>query len=268
MSRSRPPAAAPAKSRSLLVPAVILLVAIALLVVSIMVTGGDDDGGSESAPDVTEEAGQGGTEGQDGAGGQDGDAPAEVVAPEAPTTLDMARRAEQDPLAVGPVDAPVTLIVYSDYQCPFCASWSADTGPVMLEYAAAGDLRIEFRDIVVFGEESQTAARAAYAAGLQDRYLDFHDALFPGGEKLPARGLTEDAMIATAEELGLDVERFTADLGSPEVAAEVQRNVDEAAVIGAFSTPAFLVAGQPILGAQPTDVFVGAVEQALDEAGA
>lgn len=229
-----------------LIPAVIVLVAAGLVVASILVSGrGETDAPTPSSTPA-----------------------ADVVGPETPTTIDLARLEADDPLAVGPVDAPVSLIVYSDYQCPFCASWSADTGPVMLEYAAAGDLRIEFRDIVVFGEESQTAARAAYAAGLQDRYLDFHDALFPGGEKLPARGLTEDALIATAEELGLDVERFTADLGSPEVAAEVQRNVDEAAAIGVFSTPAFLLAGQPILGAQPTDVFVGAVERALDEAGA
>ena len=266
MSRSRPPAAAPAKSRSLLVPAAILLVAIALLVVSIMVTGGDDDGGSESAPDVTEEAGQGGTEGQDGAGGQDGDAPAEVVAPEAPTTLDMARRAAQAPLAVGPVDAPVTLLVYSDYQCPFCASWATDTGPVMTEYAEDGDLRIEYRDIAVFGEDSYRAALGAYAAGLQGRYLDFHQALFPEGETLPTGSLTESALIDLAAEIGLDAERFATDLGSPEVAQGVQRNMDEADEIGAFSTPAFLLAERPILGAQPTEIFVDAVDTALQDA--
>lgn len=63
--------------------------------------------------------------------------------------------------------------------------------------------------------------------------------------------------------MGLDADRFAADLDSPEATAAVQRNIDEAAAIGAFSTPAFLLADSPILGAQPTEVFVGALEAAL-----
>lgn len=233
--------------RSWLVPTVIVVVAAALVAVSLVLSRGGDD---EPQGDATTSP------------------VAEVVGPETPTTIDMARLDADDPLAVGPVDAPVTLVVYSDYQCPFCASWAADTGPVMLEYADAGDLRIEFRDIAVFGAESERAAQAAYAAGQQGRYLDFHGALFPDGQKLPPRGLRDEAFIGMAEDLGLDVERFTADLDSPEVAAAVQRNVDEAASIGAYSTPAFLLAEQPILGAQPTEVFVGALDEALAEAGA
>lgn len=267
MSRSRPSASPLATRRSLLIPAGILLVAIALLVVSIMMTGRDDDGGPAATPPVTDQGGQDGTQTPDGAGDQGADAPAEVVVPEAPQTLDMSRRSPEDPLAVGPVDAPVTLVVYSDYQCPFCASWAADTGPVMAEYAAEGDLRIEYRDIAIFGEESQRAALAAYAAGLQGGYLDYHEALFPDGETRPAGELSESALVDLAAELGLDADRFAADLGSPEVTEAVQRNFDEADEIGAFSTPAFLLAERPILGAQPTEVFVGAVEAALQDAG-
>lgn len=226
-----------------LVPVLIVVVAVILVTVSIVLSNSEEDSGA-AAP---------------------GSPVAEVQAPEAPPTVEMARLEESDPLAAGPVDAPVTLVMYSDYQCPFCASWSADTGRVMLEYAEAGDLRIEYRDIAVFGPESERAALAAYAAGLQGRYLEYHDALFAGGEKRPADELTEEALIATAEELGLDAEQFAADFHSAEVAGAVQRNVDEAAAIGAFSTPAFLLAGQPILGAQPTEVFVGALEQALAE---
>ncbi|MEE6289189.1 thioredoxin domain-containing protein [Georgenia sp. MJ173] len=239
------------RARSLLVPAIIVVVAIALLVVSLVLSN-DDDGDIGSVP-----ADQGTVE---------SDAPARVVTPEAQPTLDLARRDAEDPLAVGPADAEVTLIVYSDYQCPFCASWATDTGPVMEEYAADGELRIEFRDIAIFGKESRDAAHAAYAAGLQGHYLDYQRALFPGGDKLPPRGLREPALIDMAEQIGLDTERFAADLASPEVAAAVQRNVDEAAEIGAFSTPAFLLAGQPILGAQPTDVFVQALDAALGQA--
>ncbi|MCM3661372.1 thioredoxin domain-containing protein [Georgenia satyanarayanai] len=229
-----------------LVPVLIVVVAALLVAASVLVSG--------RGRDTADDAGAGATPAAD------------VVMPEEPPQLDLARRETGDPLATGPVDAPVSLVVYSDYQCQFCAAWSADTSARMLEYAAAGDLRIEFRDIAIFGEESERAARAAYAAGLQGRYLDYQATLFPEGTNLPPRGLRDPELVAKAEELGLDVDRFTADLGSAEVAAAVQRNVDEAAAIGAFSTPAFLLDGRPLIGAQPTEVFVGAVEQALAEA--
>ncbi len=234
-----------ARRSSWLVPLLIVVVAAALVLTSVLLSR---DGEESATEEVTSPG-------------------AEVVVPEEPTRLDMARHEEGDPLAVGPVDAPVTLVVYSDYQCPFCASWSVDTGPTMLEYAEEGELRLEFRDIVIFGEESERAAKAAYAAGLQGAYLEYHVALFPQGEKLPPRGLRDDGLAAKAAELGLDVDRFVADMQSEEVAAAVQRNVDEAAAIGAFSTPAFLLDGQPILGAQPTEVFVGELENALAATG-
>lgn len=236
------------RSRSLLVPAIIVVVAIALLVVSLVLS---NDGDTGSAP-ADEGAAQ-------------TDAPVRVQPPEAQQAVDLARRDPQDPLAVGPVDAEVTLVVYSDYQCPFCATWATDTGPVMAQYAADGELRIEYRDIAIFGEESREAAHAAYAAGLQGHYLDYQRALFPDGDKLPPRGLRPSALIDIAAQIGLDTERFAADLDSAEVAAAVQRNVDEAAEIGAFSTPAFLLAGRPILGAQPTEVFVQALDAELQQ---
>lgn len=75
---------------------------------------------------------------------------------------DMARRVDGDPLARGPVDAPVVLVVYSDYRCPFCAKFSHDTEPQLVDkYVEAGKLRIEWRDLPIFGEESMVAARPA-----------------------------------------------------------------------------------------------------------
>jgi protein-disulfide isomerase len=241
------PAASARRVPAWLVPAAIVLVALVLLVVSVV--GGDDEGAAQQ-PAATSPS----------------DAPvADVVEPEQ-QTLEMARREEGDALAYGPVDAPVTLVVYNDFQCPFCAVWAKDTEPTMMEYADAGDLRIEWRDINAFGPVSVRAAQAAFAAGQQDAYVEYHHALFEDGEKRPADELTDEALIALAGELGLDVERFSADLDSPEVAAGVQANVDEAAAIGVYSTPAFLVGGTPILGAQPTEVFVQAYEEARAKA--
>ncbi|WP_454293393.1 DsbA family protein [Salana multivorans] len=185
---------------------------------------------------------------------------------EGPPEIDLAtveRRDAEDVLALGPVDAPVTLVVFSDYQCTYCARWSEDTFPVVLEYVAAGDLRVEWRDVNIFGEDSERAARAAYAAALQGAFVEYHDALFPGGEPRPPTQLTDAALSDLAGELGLDTARFDADVASPETVAEVTRNAELGVELGTFSTPSFLVGGEPIVGAQPTEVFVTAIDAAL-----
>ncbi len=240
---------APSRRRSWLIPVVVVAVAAALLVVSLLASR--ERSAVEGAP-----AGDSAV--------VDGPV-AKVEEPEQPPLPDMARRDPEDPMAVGPADAPVALIVYSDFQCPFCASWSAATQPTMLEHADEGTLRVEFRDINAFGPVSQQAAQAAYAASLQGKYLEYHDALFEGGEKRPAEELSAEALTAVAAEVGLDVERFEADLASPEVAAAVQANIDEATSLGIFSTPAFLLGDTPILGAQPTEVFEEAFQDELSK---
>ncbi|GAA4287293.1 DsbA family protein [Georgenia daeguensis] len=233
-----------------LVPVLVALVAAVLVAVSLVARGGEDsDAGTAAEP-----------------GGSAEGPVAEVVEPEQQALPDMARRDPADPMAAGPVDAPVSLVMYSDFQCPYCAMWSEQTQPTMLERAEAGDLRIEWRDINVFGEASLTSARAAYAAGLQDRYVEYHDALFEGGEKRPASELDEESLIELAGELGLDTERFATDMRSEETAAAVAKNQDEAASLGVYSTPAFLLGGTPILGAQPTEVFVETLDDALAKA--
>src|SRR5690625_3579913 len=198
--------------RGWLTPILIGVIAAVLLATSIMLAskGSGGDPGAEPS---------GETPAQQPAG--------EVVAPEAPQTLDMARLEPDDPLAVGPLDAPVTLVVYSDYQCPYCAQWATATGPAMLDYAEAGRLRIEYRDITLFGDESERAAIAAYAAGLQGNYTDFHEALFAGGDTRSPNELSEDALIALAGDLGLDTDEFAVDLTSEAAAQAVLRNNEE-----------------------------------------
>ena len=253
---SRPPArTSPAQW---LVLALIGALAVALVVLALQ-----RDDAATAAP-LPAQAPAAATDDQ-GEAPQDGPA-AGTVAPESPATLDLARRDPADPLAAGPVDAPVVMIVYSDYQCPFCAVWAEQTQPTMLEYVEAGDLRIEWRDITVFGPDSERAARAAFAAGLQGAFWEFHGALFADGEKRATADLTEQALVTLAGSLGLDTDRFAADLASAPVAAGVQANADEAAAIGAFSTPSFLIGEQAVVGAQPTEVFVAAVEDALAKA--
>ncbi|MGC0274795.1 DsbA family protein [Pseudactinotalea sp. Z1739] len=267
------------QSRAWVVPAVVLGLVALMLAMVFLLRGGSSEQTGPQEPAGTNGAAQtdpgqdGADEGSDAAGPEAGDGttqepgvqgpPARVEGPEQPETEGVERRDADELLAAGPADAPVVLVVFSDYQCPFCAQWSAETLPVMMEYVDAGDLRIEWRDVNVFGEESERAARASYAAALQGGFWEYHEALFPDGQIRSHRELSEDGLTELAVEEGLDEEQFTADLNAPETAEEIDRNAQLGLDLGAYSTPTFILDGQPIIGAQPTEVFTDAVEAAL-----
>ena len=99
---------------------------------------------------------------------------------------------------------------------------------------------------------------AAAAAAEQGRYWEFHELLFTD---LAAR--SPEDLTAMAQEAGLDLDRFAADLGDPAVIATVQENMQEAQSLGLQSTPSFIVGGTPVVGAQPAEVFVEVIEQEL-----
>lgn len=190
-------------------------------------------------------------------------APTHVEQPQTIDLRDVERRKSSDLLSDGPVDAPVALIVFSDYQCPFCAKWSTETLPVMRDYAQQGKLRIEWRDVNVFGSDSTQAALATYAAAQQDAFWHYHDALFANGQTRKGADLSAESLIELAGDLGLDVEQFSTDLTSSQAKSEIAANAQLGLDLGATSTPVFLLDGQPLVGAQPTDVFVQALEAAL-----
>ena len=174
------------------------------------------------------------------------------------------RRQADDPTALGPVDAPVVMIVWSDYRCPFCARWATTTFEELKPYVASGSLRVEARDLVLFGEESTLAAVAARAAGEQGKFWEFHDAIFAAA---PADGghptITTDDVVAFAKQAGVpDLARFRKDLTSKTLAAAVAADTDEARKLGISGTPFFLIDTTAINGAQPTDAFVQAIEAA------
>lgn len=174
-------------------------------------------------------------------------------------------RDASDVQAAGPVDAPVALVVYSDYQCPFCAKWTNDTLPTMMEFAELGDLRIEWRDVNQYGADSERGSLAAHAAGMQGSFWEYHNALFPNGEHLSPDQLSEESLIALAGELGLDTDQFTADLRSEETLAKVQQYAEEGRQLGVSGTPTFVLGGEPIVGAQPEGVFVETFKRKLSE---
>ncbi|WP_017614013.1 DsbA family protein [Nocardiopsis salina] len=182
----------------------------------------------------------------------------------------LARRDGEDPAALGDEDAPVVLIGYSDYQCPYCATWVEEVQPELVErYVDSGDLRIEWREFPYMGESSHLLAVGAHAAGEQGAYWDYHDAVY--GDQETYKDQDTDTLTGqltgVAEEQGLDADRFADDLGDEELATAVDEDFSEGQQIGVSGTPAFLINGAPVFGAQPLDVFTDTIDAALAEQG-
>ncbi|WP_412077313.1 DsbA family protein [Streptomyces xanthophaeus] len=174
----------------------------------------------------------------------------------------LARRESGDKLALGRADAPVVLIEYSDFKCGYCGKFARDTEPELVKkYVDAGTLRIEWRNFPIFGAESEAAAKAAWAAGQQDRFAQFHAAAYADGSK--EKGFGEARLAELAREAGVpDLERFKADMAGEQAAAALKKDQEEGYRIGVTSTPSFLVNGKPIAGAQPIGAFTAAIAQA------
>ncbi|MFC0847125.1 DsbA family protein [Streptomyces noboritoensis] len=174
----------------------------------------------------------------------------------------LARRDAKDPLAQGRADAPVVMIEYADFKCSYCGKFARDTEPALVKkYVDAGTLRIEWRNMPIFGAESEAAARAAWAAGQQGRFWQFHTAAYAKGAK--EKGFGADRLRELAKEAGVaDLDRFVRDTDGDAAKAAVKKDQDEAYGLGATSTPSFVVNGRPLAGAQPLDTFAQAIDEA------
>ncbi|MDG4860783.1 thioredoxin domain-containing protein [Streptomyces sp. T-3] len=174
----------------------------------------------------------------------------------------LARRDAKDPLAQGKADAPVVLIEYADFKCGFCGKFARDTEPELVKkYVDAGVLRIEWRNMPIFGKDSEAAARAAWAAGQQGRFWQFHEAAYAEGSK--EKGFGGDRLDELARTAGVkDLDRFRTDRDGDAAKQAVAKDSGEAYQLGATSTPSFLINGRPIAGAQPQEVFTEAIEAA------
>nr|WP_245814039.1 thioredoxin domain-containing protein [Rhodococcus marinonascens] len=177
---------------------------------------------------------------------------------------DQSRRISGDPLSMGSTDAPVVLVEYADHRCQFCAVFSRDTEPALIEkYVNKGVLRIEWRDLPIFGEQSIAAARASRAAAAQGKFWEFNKAVYAQSPTGGRADLTQEVLHDFAAHVGVpDLPRFDHDAASTQFNESISRDVSNAQTIGISSTPAFIINGNPILGAQPLAHF----EQVIDQA--
>ena len=161
---------------------------------------------------------------------------------------------------LGPEDAPITIVEFSDFQCPFCRRVQPTLTQLKEKY---GDkIRWSFKDLPLksIHPQAQKAAEAARCAGDQGKFWEYRAAMFD------ANAINSGLFDATAEELALDNETFQACLSSDKYAAQVDADLEEASGMGLTGTPAFLINGVLLSGALPYEEFEKVIERELDRA--
>jgi protein-disulfide isomerase len=178
-----------------------------------------------------------------------------------------------DEAARGRPDAPVTIVEFTDYQCPFCKRFEAETWPQLKRnYVDTGKVRFIVRDLPLeFHDSALPAAEAAHCAGEQGKFWPMHDALIAKGSDLSAGGLQTQA-----GRLALDLPRFQACVAQHRYAKDILRNAALANSLGLEGTPAFVIgrvhdgelSGVSGMGAQPYENFAQQIEEELAAAKA
>ena len=160
--------------------------------------------------------------------------------------------------ALGPASAPITLVEFGDFQCPFCREWEQQTYQPLLA-AYPGKIRFVFRDfpLTSIHPNAMPAAEAAQCANEQGQFWSFHDKLF-GSETL-----SDDVYKQYAQQLGLDMTKFNDCLSTHKYAQQIQADSDFATNLGINSTPTFFINGLAVIGAQPLETFKSVIDKEL-----
>ena len=168
----------------------------------------------------------------------------------------------------GSPQAPVTIIEFADFQCPFCRQfWAGPLGIAQNAYVSNGVARVAFHHMAFLGEESRRAAEASECAAEQDRFFEYHDVLFDKQGPENAGYLTSERLTTFAGDAGLDVTTFAVCLASRRYQGEVTELTAEATKIGVNSTPTVLVNGKRIPNPLDTAALLNAIEAARKEGG-
>ena len=156
----------------------------------------------------------------------------------------------------GPVDAPVTLVEYGDFQCPYCGQAEAVVRELLRDF---GDVAYVWRELPLNDVHpyAQLAAEAAEAADAQGAFWPMHDLLLDHQDALTARNL-----VGYAEQLGLDVDRFRDDLRTHSTGARIAEDVDSADLSGVSGTPTFFINGRRHYGAYDINTLSAAIRAA------
>ncbi len=165
---------------------------------------------------------------------------------------------DDDPI-LGPEDAPITIIEFSDYECPYCRNWHDQVFKQLFE-AYPDEIRLVYRDFPLFSihPNAVPAAEAANCAYEQGSFWEFHDKLF--GMELD---LSDEAYQQYAQDLNLDMDAFNECVETRRYRDEVQADYTFASELGVRSTPTFFINGIALVGAQPYEVFQQVIDKEL-----
>lgn len=180
--------------------------------------------------------------------------------------------ADDDP-SLGDPSAPVTIVEFGDFQCPFCNRFFREAELEIIEqYVKTGKARLVYRDFTFLGGESVAAAEAAECADEQGRFWPYHDRLYNfiwdeyfgqnrNGENVGA--FSRQNLERFAADVGLDAGRFQECLSTGRYRAEVEKDTADGRAAGVSGTPTTFVNGKPFVGALPFSQFQAAIEEAL-----
>lgn len=174
---------------------------------------------------------------------------------------------------LGSPSAPVTIVEFGDFQCPFCGRFFRETERQIIDqYVKTGKARFAYRDFAFLGDESIAAAEAAACANEQGYFWQYHDNLYnylwdnyyakgKSGENVGA--FSSANLNRIAADLGLDGARFSVCLSEHKHRSDVKKDTADGRVRGVNGTPAFFINGKLVVGAQPFSEFKTAIEAAL-----
>jgi len=171
---------------------------------------------------------------------------------------------------LGSPDAPVRIIEFGDYQCPFCKRWNENTKPLIEEnYIHTGKASLVYVDFAILGNDSKTVHSGSYCADEQGLYWEYHDFVYANqGHENNGWANAENLKILVTGLEGLDIDSFNECLDSEKYKGRINDNIIAAYRTGAESTPSFIIVGPndvtAISGAQPYDVFVKAMDSLLE----
>jgi len=175
------------------------------------------------------------------------------AAPSKPVDIELGKAPVQ-----GDPKAPVKVVMYSDFQCPFCSRVNPSIEKLQEEYGKK--VVVAFKHFPLsFHKDAKPAAIASLAAHRQGKFWEMHEKLFEN-----QKALSRDDLVGYAKDLGLNVSKFKKDLDDPALAKWVDQDMAEGAKVGVRGTPATFINGQMVSGAQPYDKFKSLVDEALN----
>ena len=258
----QPPSPTPVQSKSNRAVVVILVViAIVLAVIAALLLQNVTSRHHRGAATASASSGSTGTDGSATAVPEPTPAP---PVPDAQTLELIHSETHRDPAdgqAKGKVDAPVVMVVYSDFACPYCTQFAQKVEPELADLVAQGTLRVEWRDLAQISPTSPLAAQAGRAAAKQGKFWEFHDAVYAAADPKGHPAYTEDSLVDFAKKAGVaDLSKFRTDMTAAETVKAVSESTQHVHSIGIQGTPFMIVGETYINGYKDADYMTAVVK--------